>query len=413
MHTRRTVPGLVVLVALCSIGLHAQSADWPQWRGPARDGAASAFRATAAWPEALTERWTAEVGLGYATPLVVGDRVYVFSRLDDLEVLTALDADTGALVWRTDGYRAEFTMQSATRAHGPGPKSTPVYWNGRLYTIGMTGVVTGWDAGSGRQLWQQRPGELHLPQFTTHAFSPLVENGAVIFHVGGHDNGALIAFDAASGDVRWTAGEDGPGYGSPVLAEVDGTRQIVTITQRFLVGVEAATGRVLWQRSWESPNVTNSITPLVFGDMVVVSGNGPPTSALRIVRKGGEWTTEAVWENEEVPMRMTSPVLADGVIYGLSTRNSGHYFALDARSGRTLWTSDPRQATNASLATAGPWLLSLEDDGELVVARLGRDAFEVVRRYRVSDTDTWTQAAYSGNRIFVKGVSDLTLWTVN
>jgi hypothetical protein len=112
-------------------------------------------------------------------------------------------------------------------------------------------------------------------------------------------------------------------------------------------------------------------------------------------------------------MRMSNPVLVGDTLYGLSTRNSGQYFAVDAKSGKTLWLSGGREAENAAMATAMPYLLSLENDGELVVARASRSAFETVKRYKVADTATWTQAVYQGNRILVKDVSSLTLWAAN
>ncbi len=409
----RVFVGMCVIVALTA-GLAAQtpSGDWPQWRGPNRDGVAAAFTAPQAWPERLTQRWKVEVGLGYATPLVVGNRVYIFAREGDNEVMSALDADTGKVVWKSAGYPATFEMQSATRGHGPGPKATPVFLDGRLYAVGMTGVVTAYDAATGKQLWQDR-GTGALPMFTTHSFSPVIDRGLLIVHRGGHDDGQLAAFDINTGNVRWRWNGDGPGYGSPVLAEFGGTRQVIAITQKLLVGVDAATGALLWERPYASPNNTNSVTPLVHGDLVIASSNGPPTMAVRVGRRNNQWVTETVWENEEVPLRMTSPVAAADMILGLSTRNSGHYFAVDAKTGKTLWASDGRQATNAALAVSGQHLLSLEDDGELVVMRVNRSAFEPVRRYKVADADTWTQAAYSGNRIFVKDVSSLTLWTVN
>ena len=126
-----------------------------------------------------------------------------------------------------------------------------------------------------------------------------------------------------------------------------------------------------------------------------------------------QWTAETVWENADVPMRMSSPIIMGDMVLGLSTRNSGQYFALDAKTGKTLWTSAGRQAAKVSVATRGDLLLSLENDGELVVGRVTRSAFEPLRRYKVADSETWTMPSYSGTRIFVKDVSNLTLWTVD
>jgi outer membrane protein assembly factor BamB len=400
-----------LLVGLTAVN-HAQLApgDVTQWRGANRDGIIAGFTEPAAWPEQLNQRWKIEIGLGYATPLVVGDRVYLFSRQGDDEVMSAVDADSGDIVWRT-AYAAPFTMNSAAAPHGPGPKSTPVLSNGRLFAIGMTGIVTAFDAGSGAQVWQ-KPGSTAVPLYTTHAFSPMVEGGTVIFHLGGEEQGALTAYDVNSGDVVWSWDGDAPGYGSPVVATFDGVRQLVTITKGKLVGIDVATGALLWERPFVSGNSTNSITPVLYGQTVIVWGNGDPTTAVGVARRNDQWVAETVWENADIPGRMSNAVMSGDVMFGLTSRNLGQYYAVDAGTGNVLWTSDGRQANNVALVRAGDVLFSLEQDGELVVLRASQAGFEPLRRYQVAEAETWTQPAISGNRIFVKDVSTLTLWTL-
>jgi outer membrane protein assembly factor BamB len=352
-----------------------------------------------------------DVGLGYATPLVAGDRIYMFARQGDNEVMSALDAASGKQLWQT-GYPVTFTMQSAAARHGAGPKSTPVLANGKLYSIGMIGTVTAWDAATGKQLWQ-KPGTGVVPMYTTHSFSPLVDRGLVIFHVGGHMKGALTAFDANTGDVKWSWDGDGPGYGSPVVADFGGTRQIITITQGKLVGIDAANGALLWERPFVSANFTNGVTPVIFGQTVIVSGNGGPTHAVSVARKDNQWVTETVWENAEVPLRFSNGVIVRDKFFCLANRNSGQYFAIDAKTGKSAWVSEGRQAGNAAVVKAGNFVFALEDDGELLVLQDTLTAFEPLRRYKIADAETWTQPVISGNRVFVKDVSSLALWTLN
>jgi outer membrane protein assembly factor BamB len=407
---------LVVLIASLTVVNEAQQAatDVTQWRGANRDGVVTGFTAPATWPEQLTQRWKVEVGLGYATPIVVGNRVYVFSRQGEDEVMSGIDAASGKVLWRT-AYPASFEMSSAAKAHGPGPKSTPVFFNGRLYAIGMTGAVTAYDAATGKQLWQ-KPGSMPLPMYTSHAFSPIVDRGLVIFHVGGHDKGALTAFDLNTGAVRWSWDGDGPGYGSPIIADFDGVRQIITITQVKLVGVDAATGALLWERPFASSNFTNSITPVRFGQSVIVWNNIGPMRAITIARRNDKWMTEDAWESADPPNRLSNTVLDGDVMFGLTSRNMGQYYAVDVKTGKTLWSSEGRQAANVALARAGDIVFSLENDGELVIFRASRTGFEPIKRYRVAPEEmysTWAQPAISGNRIFVKDASTLALWTLN
>ena len=128
---------------------------------------------------------------------------------------------------------------------------------------------------------------------------------------------------------------------------------------------------------------------------------------------GDAWTTEDVWQTKEVSLHLSNGVVVDGVLYGLSHLNSGQYFALDLATGTMLWKGDPRQAENAGFVRGGTTIFALEDDAELVVMKADRKAMNVVRRYDVGDSATWAQPTISGNRIFVKDLDHLTLWTVD
>jgi len=410
-RTSRAAIRVALCAALAAATAAAQTGpgDWPQWRGPARDGVVASFAAPAAWPERLTQKWKVPVGLGYATPVVVADRVYMFSRQGDNEVLAALDAATGKEIWAFK-YAAPFTISPAAARHEKGPKSTPTFADGRLFTLGMTGVVTAVDAASGRQLWQ-KPGTQPQPLYHT-GMSPLVDRGLMIVHVGGHNQGALTAYDVKTGLVKWRWDGDGPGYGSPIAVDVDGTRQIVTLSQENIVGVSAATGELLWKRPFSTPFTQNAITPILYSQTVIVSGLDQGVSAFRIVKKGAAWTTENLWENTQVSLYMANGVIVNDTLVSLSHKNSGQFFALDAKTGRTIWTSAPRQAQNAAIARAGDLLFILKDDGDLVVARSGAKGLETIRTYTVADSATWSAPAISGDRFFVKDVSSLALWTL-
>jgi len=281
-----------------------------------------------------------------------------------------------------------------------------------LYSIGMTGVVTAFDAASGKQVWQ-KPGSTVVPLYTSHAFSPVVDGNQVIFHLGGHDMGALTALDVNTGNVRWSWNGDGPGYGSPVVATLGGTRQVVAITQQKVVGVDASNGTLLWEVPYVVQGNTSAITPVLYGQTVIVGAAGHPVEAYAPARQGNRWVAPKVWETMEVALRMSNAVIVRDMLFSLSTQNAGQYFALDAKTGKTLWRSEGRQAAQAAIQTAGDLVFSLEDDGELVIARITPAASEPVRRYKLADAETWTQPVISGNRVFVKDVSSLALWTLN
>ena len=407
------IKSLALIVALGGLSgvVSAQNAlDWPQWRGPNRDGSLASFAEPKSWPENLTRQWKIEVGTGYATPIVVGNRVYAFTRQEENEVMRALDAANGKVVWETS-YPAPFQMNNSTSRHGPGPKSTPTFANGRLFTLGMSGKVTAFDAATGKQIWQ-KPSPPVEPTFHT-AQSALVDKGNVILHVGGNNQGALTAFDQATGAVKWAWDGDGPGYGSPILAEFGGTRQVIVFSQQNLVGVDVANGQLLWKVPYVARSVTNSITPLVYGDTVIVSGQGKPLSAYRISKRDGQWFAEVAWENDQLQMSFANPVLVKDAVFSLSPLNSGQFFWADAKTGATLWRSAPRQAGNAAIIKTADYLFVLKDDATLVVAKSTPGGFEPLKTYTVADSATWPAPVISGNRFFVKDLSTLALWTLN
>ena len=399
----------VIAIATLMVGPSAIGQDWPQWRGPNRDGAVLSFEEPAVWPDSLTKGWQVEVGLGYATPILVGERIYMYARQDEDEVLMALDAASGDVLWRTS-YPAPFAVTGGAAGHGKGPKSTPTYADGRLFTLGMSGIVTAFEAETGRQLWQ-RPGDPVQPLFHT-AMSPVVEGEVMILHVGGHNDGALTAFDVTSGDVRWQWRGDGPAYGSPIVVDFEGVRQVVTFTQENFVGVSLATGDLLWRRSFTTASTTTSQTPILYEGTLIQAGRGNGITRFRVVRQGNSWTTEDLWHTDDVSLHMTNGVVFECVLFGLSHLKSGQYFALDLETGQVLWTSDPRQASNAAIVRSGPTIFSLEEDAELLILSHSRTAFTPHKRYEVATSATWAQPTVSGNRLFVKDVNNLTLWTL-
>jgi outer membrane protein assembly factor BamB len=379
--------------------------DYPQWRGRDRDGSASAFTKPKSWPETLTRKWSVEVGEGCATPIVNGNTVYSFTRRGGDEVMSALDASTGKELWNTS-YEAPYTPGRPAAAHGAGPKATPVFYDAKLFTLGVSGIVAAFDASDGQLLWRTpAPSE---PPFFSAASSPVAEQGVVIAHPGNY--GPLTAFDADTGDVKWTAGESGF-FASPMIADLSGTVQVVTVTGKGVIGVSIADGVVLWQHPW--PGGNGGTMPVLNGETVIVSGHNLGVTAFEVTIRDGEWKTETVWETKGVSMYISNPVVIADTLYGLSHRESGQFFALDATSGNVLWLGRPREAKNTAVVKAGNLLFLLNDDAELIVTRSSRNGFEPLRRYTVADSATWAQPAISGNRIFVKDVTALTLWTLD
>jgi outer membrane protein assembly factor BamB len=392
-------------VAVSPVRFAAQGlgTDYRQWRGEHRDGAAAAFSPPASWPDTLTRQWTVTVGEGYATPLVVGNTVFVFTRQAGNETMVAVDAATGAERWHS-GYPAPYSPGQPAAAHGAGPKATPVYQDGRLFTMGISGIVSAFDAVSGKILWQTPPPAEH--PFFGAASSPLAEAGLVIVHPGNYE--PLTAFDRATGTVKWRAGTGGF-FSSPIVIEIAGTRQIVSATLDSVVGV-SLDGRLLWRHPWDGGS--GSTTPVTSGGLIIVSGLDRGVTAIKPTRRGDSWSIETVWKTTDVSMYLSTPVVVNDTLFGLSHKARGQYFAIDAKSGAVLWLGAPRTAENTAVLKAGDLLFLLNADAELIVAKGSLAGFEPVARYRVGSAATWAQPVISGNRIFVKDVTSLSLWTI-
>jgi outer membrane protein assembly factor BamB len=354
----------------------------------------------------LRLEWRVDVGDGYGTPIVVRDTVYVFTRRDGKEGITALDVDAGETMWRTD-YPVAYEPYEDAVDHGDGPKSTPLFYSGKLYTLGISGTISSFDALNGALVWQ-KPAP-HVQPYLGTASSPIGDGDLVIVQADG-DN-ALTAFEVNTGLVRWTVNNEFR-FASPIIADLHESRQVIAVAQNAILGISVTDGTVLWEHPWKSPFI-QAISPLLYRDTIIVSGQDRGVMALRPIKRSGTWQVEVAWETKDVSMFLSNPVVVGDTLFGLSHRNSGQYFAIDASTGGVLWLDRPRRATNSALVKADDLLFFLNDDAELIVARSSRTRFEPVTRYTVAESATWAQPAISGKRIFIKDASTLALWSLD
>ena len=402
---------ILTAVAATTTMSFAQNADWNQWRGLRRDGVVGGFTAPTSWPDRPKQIWKVPAGIGHSSPVVSSNRVFVFSRVGEQEALTAFEVATGKQIWRQT-YEAPYQVNPAATSHGKGPKSTPVVDRGRIVTLGISGILSAFDATTGKVLWRHdfrqdfKPPE---PDFGA-SMSPIVDGDHVIAHVGGGAGGALIAFNLADGARRWTWKAEGPAYASPIIATFGGVRHLVTQSQKHVIGISPADGRELWRIPFTTDYDQNIVTPVAVDGMLIYAGLSKPTTAIRPVQEGGAWKPQQVWQNADIPMYMSSPVAAGGVLYGLTHRNRGQFFAVELATGKALWTSPPRQGENAALTAAGTLVMATTTDGELVVMRQGK-SFELVREYALADSPIWAHPAFHGNTVIVKDAETLSAWS--
>jgi outer membrane protein assembly factor BamB len=383
--------------------------DWPQWRGPNRDDKVSGFKVPATWPEQFTQKWKVSVGSGVdSTPALVGDRIYVFARQGAEEVILSLDAASGKEVW-SDKYACPAVTGPSQAIHS-GPRSSPAVAGGKIVTLGATGIVSCLDAGTGKLLWRKDdfPGE--YPRYYT-GMSPMIVEGMAIVQIGGPSHGATVAYDLNSGDLKWKWTGDGPAYGSPVLLTVEGSRQVVTLTDKMMVGIALSDGSLLWQMPFPITGMAyNAATPIVDGQMVIIAGQGRGTRAVRIEKQGDVFAVKDLWANAQLGVQFNTPVLKEGFLYGLSDR--GYFFCIDAKTGETAWTDTVRRQNFGAILDAGPVLLGLTNNGTLSVFQPTDKAYTEIASIKVADTQTYAHPVLAGNRIFVRDQDSLILWMV-
>ena len=402
---------LLLAISLGVSRVAAGAADWPQWRGPDRDNKVTGFTEPKTWPKELTKKWTTNVGLGDASPVLVGDKIYVFTRDGDDEIIWCLDAAKGTEIWK-DKYAAQAVTNRAASGH-PGPRSTPAVAEGKVCTFGVGGTLSCLDAANGKELW--RKDTKAWPQFFTSA-SPIILDGQCIIHIGGEGKGAITAYDLAGGEEKWHWSGDGPGYASPVLVTVEKTKQLVTLTDKSVVGIATADGKLLWQLPYEVPRMQyNSITPIVDGQTVIYAREGAGTAAVKIEKKDDGFITKELWQKKDAPGRFNTPVLKDGLLFGLapSGRGATVLFCMKAETGEVLWKDDKnKRGECGTVYDAGTVLLALTSDSNLVVFKPNDKEYAELAHYKVADSPTWACPIIAGNRVFVKDKDSVTLWTI-
>ena len=339
----------------------------------------------------------------------MGDKLYVFARQGDDEVTLCLKAVDGKEVWR-DKYAAQ-AVGGPARSF-PGPRSSPTVADGKVVTFGAGGVMSCLDAGSGKLIWRKDPFPKVVPRFFT-SMSPIVGDGTAIGYFGSAGNGALIAYDLGSGEEKWRWADEGPEYASPVVMTVGVTKQIVTLTEKSIVGIGATDGKLLWKLPFvPQRRAYNSATPIVDGDTVIYTGGGRGTKAVQIEKQGDGFAAKELWSNPDLATQFNTPVLKDGLLFGLSNRNN--LFCINAQTGQTAWTDSAARGSRGfgAIVDAGSCLMVLANDSELLVFKPSDKQYEEVAKIKVAETATYAYPVVAGNRIFVKDQDELALFTV-
>ncbi|MGE3513302.1 MAG: PQQ-binding-like beta-propeller repeat protein [Vicinamibacterales bacterium] len=379
--------------------------DWPQYLGAARDGVYRGAPLAASWPASGPRvLWKRPVGSGFSGPVVAGGKLILFHRVKNEEVIEALDTTSGAPIWRyayPTTYRDDFGFDE-------GPRAVPVVVNGIVYTFGAQGQLHAVGLADGKKRWSEDTAtRFKVPKgFFGAAGSPLVEDGRLLANVGGPGAG-IVAFEAATGKVLWTATDDGASYASPVGATIGGKRVAVFLTRAGVVGVEPATGSVVFRRPWRARIAAsvNAASPIVVEDRVFVTAEyGPGAGLLRI---SGSQLLDVWTDVESLTAHYATPVLADGILYGYHGRQEfGQALrAVELSTGKVRWSQERFRA--GSIILAGDLLVIMREGGELVLADATPSAFRPRARAQVLPAVVRAFPALSAGILYVRNEETL------
>ncbi len=398
----RYFPPLLVLF----LSVPIQAADWPQFLGPTRDGQSAEIGLSWDWPKGGPPVvWKIEVGQGWAGPVVAGDRLVLFHRVGDDEIVACLDPGTGKERWRfayRSRYRDDFGFDE-------GPRATPVIAGERVFTLGANGDLHGLDLTTGRKLWTRNLLTDYAADkgFFGVACSPVVAGGKLLVNVGGKGAG-VVAFDAATGKELWKATDDPPSYSSPIVGAVGGQTLAIFLTRSGLVALDPDTGAVRYTYPWK-PRIRESVnaaTPLLWnGEIFLTVSYGAGAVLLR--PKGGE--LEEVWSNDKsMSCQYNTPVRVGDYLYGAHGRVDARAVDLrcvDWKTGAVKWTL-PRFGAATLIAVDGG-ILALTEGGELVRFDASAEGYKERARATILGSPTRAAPALADGRLFARDGSKL------
>jgi outer membrane protein assembly factor BamB len=375
----------------------AAGGDWPQFRGPQRDGVArAAAHLVRSWPAGGPRRlWQVPIGEGYSHLAVADGRIFTLYGANDIEYLAAFDAASGRQLWTV---RADVELSND---QGSGPRSTPTYDAGTLYVQSAQGQLLAVAAANGKVAWRHDLAKEFGARVPTWgmASSPLVEGDLLLAAVGGTGGRSAMAFDKRSGKVVWAALDDKPGYASPIALTAAGVRQAIFFTGSSVAGVAAANGRVLWEIPWTTDYDVNAATPLFVAPdkLYVSSGYDTGTAVFQFHADGGRVTVQQVWKSREMKNQFSSAVLSGEYVYGF---DNGTLKCVKVQTGEERWKQ--RGLGHGSVILADGLLVVLSEGGKLVLADATPDAYHERAAFQALNGRCWTGPSLAGGKLFLR-----------
>jgi outer membrane protein assembly factor BamB len=393
----------------------AHAADWPQWRGPQRDGVIRGEQPLAALPKGGKPLWQINAGPGHSGVVVSGKHLFYIDQQGDKEVAHLLDLATGKELWSLPyADPAEYSN------YGTGPRCTPIIEGDRIYVQSGRGEFRCLALKDGQTLWRFNFETDYGATFFGNKSSdpaaketaarrhgnngaPVIDGNRIFVPVGSPEKGTLIAFDKLTGKKLWAAGNENTAYSSLVVGTLAGVRQVVHLTADSLMGVACDTGKVLWQLPVKTGAKRNTFTPLIVDDTVTIASHTVGLIRYRITKTGAGFKAEPQWTNPQMKINISSSVLAGGKLYGIGAsqgQSASEFACVDFATGATLWKK-PGFGDYASTAAIGDKLLVLNSNGELYLLAANGAAYQELGRLQACGK-TYSFPAYANGILYVR-----------
>lgn len=368
--------------------LEIKDDDWPEYRGRLRDGIVRGVTIRTDWdshpPQAV---WRHPIGLGWSAFVVVDGLAFTQEQRAEQETVVCYDVKTGEQIWIYEDL-ARFSEALG----GDGPRATPTVYDGRLYTLGATGILNCLEPRTGKKIWSRDIlVENSIPNIPWGmAGSPLVYDDVVVVNPGGSNEQGLTAFNRKTGEPAWHAGVDQASYCAPQLSTVDGVRQILLFDGMGIAGHDAQNGRQLWKFPWSNQAKVNASQPFITApDHVLISnGYGVGSAMLQVQNQGDRWTVTELWLSKKLRFKFNSGVMQNRYIYGL---DEGVLTCFDYEDQKLKWKGG--RYSFGQILLVNDWLLVLAETGELVLVKATPERFTEAARFQAITGKTWNNLA--------------------
>jgi outer membrane protein assembly factor BamB len=415
LYLAQKLPTSTVAVAAASTGAESASAidiaplvlssgDWPSFRGPERDGVARGIEISTDWSAARPQLvWKQRVGPAWSSVIIVSDRLFTQEQRGEFEAVVCLDAKTGREIWAHQDY-ARFWESVA----GAGPRATPTFDSGRIYTQGATGILNCLDATTGRLLWTRNIASESGAKLPMWGFSssPLAAAGLVIAFAGGQNGQGLLAYRADSGEPVWAVATGQGSYSSPMLTSIGGQPQVLFLSDGGLIAVEAGSGQELWSWGSPAPGAPVSLQPHPLNDsqVLLASASDFGLALVEVSHKTGAWVTEKRWPSSALHPSFNDFVVCQRAAFGFDEAVFGCF---DAETGKRRWKKGRYGHGQVLLLQDQGLLLVLAETGEVVLLRANPDKHEELCRFQAIEGKTWNHPAVAHSRLYVRNAEEM------